>query len=80
VLNLKSVNKIKSGNFFPRYDPSKEVCFFHFHGFIDFERAVALLLVEIFLNFENGKKHVQAVPKTYNNHLFQVSFHAQNAV
>jgi hypothetical protein len=31
-----------------QYDPSKEVCFFHFHGLADFERAVPLLLVEIF--------------------------------
>jgi hypothetical protein len=30
--------------------------FFYFPGFTDFERAVTLLVVKIFLNFKNGKK------------------------
>ncbi len=41
--------------------------FFHFPSFTDFERAVTLSLVRIFLNFKNGKKsHVQAVSKIFN--------------
>jgi hypothetical protein len=56
ILILKSVNKIKIGQFLTKFDPSKEVCFFHFPGFTDFERAVTLYLVKIFLNFKNGKK------------------------
>ncbi len=50
-LNLKSVNKVKLDNFRPSYDPFKEVCFFHFPGFTDFERAVTLLLVKINFKF-----------------------------
>ncbi len=30
--------------------------FFHFPGFTDFERAVTLLIIKIFLNFKNGEK------------------------
>jgi hypothetical protein len=47
---------LKSDNFLPSYDPSKQVCFFHFPGFTDFQRAVTLLLVKIFLNFKNTVK------------------------
>jgi hypothetical protein len=55
--------------------------FVNFPSFTDFERAVALLLVKIILNFKNGKK---AVSKLFLNFLInffvQGSLHAQNAV
>ncbi len=56
MLILKSVKKLKSDNFLPSYDPSKEICFFLFESFTGFEKTVTLLLVKIILNFKNGKK------------------------
>jgi hypothetical protein len=53
----KSAYKIKIGEFFCQVTTLlRKYVFFHFHGFTDFERALTLLLVKIFLNFENGKK------------------------
>jgi hypothetical protein len=34
----------------------RKYVFFYFPGFTDFERAVTLLLVKIFLNFKNCKE------------------------
>ncbi len=48
--------KLNLDHFWPSYDPFKEVCFFNFPGFTDFQRAVTLLLMKIILNFKNGKK------------------------
>jgi hypothetical protein len=36
IFILKSVNKIKIGQFLTKFDPSNEACFFHFPGFTDF--------------------------------------------
>ncbi len=55
--------------------------FFNFPVFTDFERAVTLLLVKIFLNFENGKKAMSKVfLKPLINFLIQWSLHAQKTV
>jgi hypothetical protein len=45
----------------PSYDPFKEVCFFYFPGFTDFQKAVSLLLGRIILNL-----NVQALSKVFN--------------
>ncbi len=45
---------------------------FHFPGFTDFERAINLLLVKIFLNFTDGKKDMSKLfLKPIINLLFQ---------
>jgi hypothetical protein len=44
----------------------RKYVFFHFPGFTDFERAVTLLLVKIFLILKTVKKNlVQALSKTF---------------
>jgi hypothetical protein len=48
-LILKSVNKIKIGQFLTKL---RKYVFCHFPNFTDFERAVTLLLVKIILNFK----------------------------
>ncbi len=68
-LILNSANKTKF--FWPSYDPFKEVCFFNFPSFTDFERPVTLLLVKIILNFKNSKK---AVSKLFLNSLINFYF------
>ncbi len=49
--------------------------FFHFPGFSDFERAVTLLLVKMFLNFKNVRKAMSKLfPKPLLKFLFNEVF------
>ena len=59
----------------------RKYVFVHFPGFTDFERAVTLLIIKIFLNFQNGKKAMSKLfLKPFINFFVQLSLHAQNAV
>jgi hypothetical protein len=59
----------------------RKYVFFHFLRFTDFERAVTLLLVKIFLNFKNCSKAMSKLfLKPFINFFFPLSLHAQNTV